>query len=252
MPDREPHLLILGGTAEAAALAAATPHRFDGRIAVTTSLAGRTRAPMAVAGTMRVGGFGGVEGLATWLETARVDMVVDATHPFAARISANTRQACTVAAVPRLILARRPWIAGPDDNWRGVADLDSAAAILPELGKRVFLSVGSQGVYAFTRLGGVHFVVRMIDPPVEALPLDDYMVVLGRGPFDEASELRLFEDARIDALVSRNSGGTATIAKITVARRLGLPVVMVAPPPLEPGLRVDALEGALQWIGDQI
>jgi precorrin-6A/cobalt-precorrin-6A reductase len=252
MPDRERHLLILGGTAEAAQLATAIWRRFGGRIAVTTSLAGRTRAPTAVAGTMRVGGFGGAAGLARWLATARVDMVVDATHPFAARISANARRACVAAAVPRLILARRPWAAKPGDDWRRVADLDGAAAVLPDFAKRVFLSVGAQGLQAFAGLGGVHLVVRTIDPPAAALPLDDYRLVLGRGPFDEESELRLLQGERIDALVSRNSGGTATYAKIGAALRLGLPVVMVAPPPREAGTHVDALEGALQWIAKRV
>ena len=252
MPDRKRHLLILGGTLEAAELAAATQRRFGSQLTVTTSLAGRTRAPAAVAGAMRLGGFGGAAGLATWLGTARVDMVVDATHPFAARISTNARHACAAAAVPRLILVRRPWVGDAGDNWRCVASLDRAAAVLPDFGKRVFLSVGSQGLRAFSGLGGVHLVVRMIDPPMEALPLEDYRLVLGGGPFDEASELRLLQGARIGVVVSRNSGGTATFAKIAAARRLGLPVVMVTPPPLEEGVRVDALEGALKWIGNQV
>lgn len=252
MPDRKQHLLILGGTAEAAQLANAVQQNFAGHIAVTTSLAGRTRAPMAVAGAMRTGGFGGAAGLAAWLKTARIDMVVDATHPFAARISANARDACAAASAPRLILARRPWIAGAGDNWRLVPDLDSAAKVLPDFGKRVFLSVGSRGLRAFEGLAGVHLVVRMIDPPLDALPLCDYSLVLGRGPFDEESELRLLRDARIDAVVSRNSGGTATYAKIGAARRLALPVIMIAPPPLEAGTHVEALEGALQWIGERV
>lgn len=248
MPDRNCHLLILGGTAQAARLAAAIEPHFGGRIAVTTSLAGRTSAPAAVAGAMRTGGFGGTAGLTGWLKAARVDLVVDATHPFAARISANARHACAAAAVPRLILGRSPWCGNPGDDWRRAADLEHAAAMLRDIGKRVFLSVGSQGLGAFAGLKDIHFVVRMIDPPAEELPLDDYMLVLGRGPFEEASELRLLCDARIDAVVSRNSGGTATYAKIAAARRLGLPVVMVAPPPLERGLRVDTVEEALQWI----
>ena len=248
MPVGERHLLILGGTAQAARLAAAIEPHFGGAIAVTTSLAGRTNAPRTVAGEIRIGGFGGAAGLADWLEAASIDMVVDATHPFAARISANVRHACAAAAVPRLILARAPWRDNPGDDWRRAADLAHAAAIVPDVGKRVFLSVGSQGIGAFTELKNIHFIVRMIDPPVEDLPLDDYMLVLERGPFEEASELRLLRDARIDAVVSRNSGGTATFAKIAAARRLGLPVIMVAPPPPEPGLRVDTLEEVLQWI----
>jgi precorrin-6A/cobalt-precorrin-6A reductase len=248
MPDRDRHLLILGGTAQAARLAAAIARHFGGAISVTTSLAGRTGTPKTVAGAMRIGGFGGATGLAGWLGEARVDMVIDATHPFAARISANARLACAAAAVPRLILARPPWCAAPGDDWRPADDLAHAAAKLPKIGKRVFLSVGSQGLRAFAGLTDTHLIVRMIDPPLEDLPLVDYMLVLGRGPFEEAAELRLLRDARIDAVVSRNSGGTATFAKIAAARHLGLPVVMVTPPPREPGLCVETVEGALQWI----
>jgi precorrin-6A/cobalt-precorrin-6A reductase len=248
MPDRERHLLILGGTAQAARLAAAIAPHFGGAVSVTTSLAGRTGAPKAVAGAMRIGGFGGATGLADWLRRARVDMVVDATHPFAAGISANARLACAAATVPRLILARPPWRAAPGDDWRRANDFAHAAAMLPKIGKRVFLSVGSQGLRAFAGLADIHLIVRMIDPPLEDLPLDDYMLVLGRGPFEEAAELQLLRNARIDAVVSRNSGGTATFAKITAARHLGLPVIMVASPPRESGLRVETLEGALRWI----
>jgi len=236
----------------AARLAAAAQDRFGGRLDVTTSLAGRTRAPATVAGSVRVGGFGGISGLSGWLETNRADMVVDATHPFAAAISANARHACAAAAVPRLILARQPWAAVAGDDWRSAADLDAAAAILPDLGERVFLSVGSNGLRAFTGIDRIHLVVRTIDPPREALPLADYTLVLGRGPFDETSELRLLQGQRIDAVVSRNSGGSQTYAKIGAARRLGLPVVMIAPPPLEAGPRVEALEGALQWIAKKV
>lgn len=249
---RSPHLLILGGTAEAARLAEAVRDRFGLALAVTSSLAGRTRAPGTLAGAVRTGGFGGAVGLAAWLRTERVNLVVDATHPFARQISANARRACDAENVPRLILARAPWQAESSDNWRCVSGLDTAAALLPDIAKRAFLSLGSAHLTAFAGLPGVHLVVRMIDPPAGRLPLVDYSVVLGRGPFDVAAELDLLRRERIDVVVSRNSGGAATVAKLHAARTLGLPVVMIAPPARELGDSVESLEGALQWITDRL
>jgi precorrin-6A/cobalt-precorrin-6A reductase len=248
MRDRNPHLLILAGTAHAARLADAVRARFGDSLMVTVSLAGRTESPQTVAGVMRVGGFGGAEGLAGWLRKAGVDMVVDATHPFAARISGNARLACDVAGVSRLVFSRPPWVASAGDRWREVPDFESAAAILPQTGSRIFLSIGSQKLDAFAGLHGVHLVVRMIDSPKTELPLADYSVILGRGPFCEAGEIDLLRRERVDAVVSRNSGGAATFAKIAAARRLRLPVVMIAPPPPERGSNAETLEGALQWV----
>lgn len=246
-PDR-PHLLILGGTTEAIRLADAAQDRFGDTLAVTTSLAGRTRTPGRPAGAMRIGGFGGPEGLAEWLRANTVSLVVDATHPFAATISANARKACEATEIPRLLLGRPLWTAEPGDDWRCVGTLEAAAALLPDIAERVFLSVGSQALEAFAGLDGVHLVARMIDPPAASLPLADYCVVLGRGPFTESKEYVLLRDKRIDTIVSRNSGGAATYAKIRAARRLGLPVVMIAPPPRESGTNTESLEDALQWI----
>jgi len=151
-----------------------------------------------------------------------------------------------------LILARQFWTAEPGDRWRHVRDLESAAALLPEIAGRAFLSVGSERLGAFSGVRGVHLVVRMIDPPLGTLPLADYSVVLGRGPFCEAVECALLRRERIDTVVSRNSGGAATVAKIRAARGLGLPVIMIAPPPQETGASVDTVEGALQWIADEM
>ncbi len=251
VPD-SPHLLILGGTAEAARLASAARERFGSALAVTSSLAGRTRAPGALAGAVRTGGFGGVAGLVGWLRAERVGLVVDATHPFARQISANARQACDAEDVPRLIFARAPWWAESGDRWRCVSGLDTAAALLPDIARRAFLSLGSAHLSAFSGLRGVHLVVRMIDPPNGHLPLADYSIVLGRGPFDRAAEIDLLRRERIDVVVSRNSGGAATVAKLHAARTLNLPVVMIAPPAREAGECVESLEGALQWITDRL
>lgn len=250
-PDT-PHLLILGGTSEAAQLADALHYRFGSALAVTTSLAGMTRTPRSLPGSVRVGGFGGADGLATWLRAHHVEFVIDATHPFASQMSANVRQACDAVSVPRLLFVRAPWTEKDGDNWRCVSNLNAAAALLPDIAKRVFLSIGAARLDLFSGLRNVHLVVRMIDPPEKSLPLVDYSVVLARGPFDEASERKLLRDERVEAVVSRNSGGVATVAKIRAARASGLPVVMITPPVRETGECVESLEGALQWITERM
>ena len=245
-------MLILGGTSEAAQLAVAVTKRFGSNLKVTSSLAGRTRVPRPVTGAVRVGGFGGARGMATWLRAKRVDMVVDATHPFASKISDNAREACDAEAVPRLVLARACWQPKPGDRWFTVSDLDTAATLLPDMAKRAFLSVGSQRLESFSSVRGVHLVVRLIDPSPAVLSLMDHTVVLGRGPFDIEGERDLLRREKIDTIVSRNSGGAATYAKIAAARDLNIPVVMVAPPAREMGETVESLEKSLRWIETQI
>ncbi len=239
-------VLILGGTAEAAALARALAG--EPRVAVTTSLAGRTRAPAELPGAVRRGGFGGAAALADYLEARAVDLLVDATHPFAARISRNAAQACAAAGVPRLVLARPPWTAREGDRWTPVPDAEAAAAALPGLGRRVFLTIGRQELAAFTGLDAVWFLVRLVEPPEDPIPLKDFRLVLGRGPFSPAQETALLRAQAIEAVVSKNSGGAGTYAKIEAARGLGLPVVMVERPALTEGETVETVAAALAWI----
>ncbi len=244
-------VLILGGTAEAAALA----RRLAGeaRVSVTTSLAGRTRAPAALPGAVRVGGFGGAEALAHYLRQEAVDLVIDATHPFAARISRNAAQACDLEKVPRLLLARPAWTAQEGDRWIPAADAEAAAAALPGLGRRAFLTVGRQELAAFSALENIWFLVRLIERPRGALPLAGCEVILARGPFAAADETRLLRDHGVEVVVSKNSGGSATYGKIAAARALGLPVVMIerpAPPESETAESETAagVDAALAWI----
>jgi precorrin-6A/cobalt-precorrin-6A reductase len=244
-------VLILGGTTESALLADRLAH--DSRVAVTTSLAGRTRRPAPVPGTLRVGGFGGAQGLAAWLAQSGTQAVVDATHPFAAGISAHAATACALAGVPRLQLLRPAWEPGPGDDWRHAADIEAAAAVVAANGaRRVFLSIGRQELAPFAAAGGVHFLVRMIDAPDRPPPLADCEVLLGRGPFREADETALFRERGIELVVAKNSGGDATRAKLDAARALGLPVVMVERPTPPPGPRVETVGEALAWIEDRI
>ncbi|MGW7255379.1 cobalt-precorrin-6A reductase [Streptomyces sp. NPDC054834] len=228
-----PHVLVLGGTTEARRLAAGLTAR--GGVRVTTSLAGRVARPGALEGEVRTGGFGGAEGLAEWLRAQQVDVVVDATHPFAAGITANAARAATATGLPLLVLRRPGWRPTPGDRWHAVPSLGAAADALPALGRRVFLTTGRLGLSAFAHLSDLHFVVRSVEPPEPPTPpgLD---VLLARGPFTVAGELELLRAHRIDVLVTKDSGGEATAAKLTAARELGLPVVVVRRPPLPEGV----------------
>ena len=228
-----PHILILGGTTEARELAAeltALPE-----VKVTTSLAGRVSRPGALTGDVRIGGFGGAEGLAGWLREHHVDALVDATHPFAESITANAARAGAATGVPVVVLRRPGWHPGPGDQWHPVASLAEAADVLPALGHRVLLTTGRLGLAAFAHLAQLHFVVRSVEPPEPPMP-PDVDVLLARGPFTVADEAALLREHRIDVVVTKDSGGAATAAKLTAAREAGVPVVVVRRPPLPDGV----------------
>ncbi|MEV0204614.1 cobalt-precorrin-6A reductase [Streptomyces sp. NPDC050788] len=245
-----PHVLILGGTAEARELAAALAARPG--VHVTTSLAGRVSRPGALAGDVRVGGFGGVRGLADWLREQRVDVLVDATHPFAAGITANAVQAAAASGVPAVVLRRPGWRPGPGDRWHLVPSLAAAADLLPHLGSRAFLTTGRLGLASFAHLTDQHFVVRSVEPPEPPLP-PHTEVLLARGPFTVTDETALLREHLIDVLVTKDSGGSATAAKLTAARQLGLPVVMVERPVLPEGVSVvPDVSGALTLLESQL
>lgn len=239
----KPRLLILGGTAEAARLARLLAERAPG-LEVISSLAGRAGVP-DLPGRVRVGGFGGAEGLAAILAAEDIAAVIDATHPFAARISAHAVAACATACRPLLRLERPGWERLPGDRWVEVADMAEAVRSLPQLGRRAFLTVGAGEVAAFASVRGVWFLVRLLEPG--PLPLADYTVVIGKGPFGEAEERRLLQEHRIEVVVSKASGGAATYGKIAAARALGLPVLMIRRPALPPAATADRVEEAAEW-----
>lgn len=222
-------VLILGGTAEAAALAERLTA--DG-VAVVTSLAGRLSRPPALAGTLRVGGFGGVAGLERFLRQEAITRVVDATHPFATIISAHAEAACARLGLPLEQLRRPEWRRHPGDRWHWADDLPMAARLAPKLGRRVLLTVGARSVAAFAKSGGPFYLVRLIEPPRPSsrLPLRRYALVIGRGPFSLDLEMALMRRFAIDLVVTKASGGAATEAKLTAARRLGIPVLLVRRP----------------------
>jgi precorrin-6A/cobalt-precorrin-6A reductase len=241
-------LLILGGTGEAVALAAEALARFGARLTIISALAGRTQTPRLPAGRHRIGGFGGADGLAAYRAVERIDYLIDATHPFAATISAHAARACAAAAVPRLVLERPPWRIGTGDRWIEVRDAPAAAAEAERLGRRVFLTIGQRTLAAFAPLTNHWFLVRLIEPPATPPPLAQYQLMLGRGPFDASAEAALMAQHAIDLLITRHSGGAATVGKLLAARQRGLPVILIARPAPPPGERVTTLEAALGWL----
>lgn len=223
-------ILILGGTSEARQLAGRLAVRGD--VAVTLSLAGRTENPAAQPVPVRVGGFGGADGLARYLREQHVDLLIDATHPYAARISANAAQAAETVGTPTFALRRPGWELVEGDRWTVVETVAEAVGALGNKPRRVFLTLGRQDVGAFETSRMHHYLVRSVDPVEPPLNVPDATYVLARGPFAEADEKALLFEHRIDVVVSKNSGGTATYGKIAAARALGIEVVMIRRPAL--------------------
>lgn len=223
-------ILILGGTTEARQLAGKLAARAD--CSVTLSLAGRTESPVAQGVPVRTGGFGGADGLAAHLRETRTDLLIDATHPYAAQISANAAQAARMTGVPILALRRPGWEPVAGDRRTLVDTVGDAVQALGLASRRVFLALGRQEVAAFEAAPQHYYVIRSVDPVEPKLALPDAVYLLARGPFGEAEERGLLEKHRIGVVVSKNSGGEATYGKIAAARALGIEVVMVRRPDL--------------------
>jgi len=237
-------VLVLGGTAEARELAAALDREPATR--VVSTLAGRVARPRLPAGEVRIGGFGGPDGLRTYLRDEQIGTVVDATHPFAERMSASAHSACERAGVPLLRLERPPFAQTAGDDWRRVASLDEAARLIAPTGRRVFLTTGRQGLAAFADVDAF-FLVRCVDPPQPPLPRD-HELLLSRGPFALDDELELIDRHRLDVLVTKDSGGEHTRAKLDAARTRRMPVIVVARPPRPSGPAVATVGEALAWL----
>lgn len=265
-------VLILGGTGEARALAAQLD-ALDG-LRVLSSLAGRVARPRLPIGEVRIGGFGGPERLAAWLAEERVACIVDATHPFAQRISASAAQASAASGVPMLRLQRPGWTERPGDDWRWVDSLDDAAALLPTLPRRelgasadrhasaprsttsrpirAFLTTGRQGLGAFRDAADAWFLVRCVDPPEPADLPPHHELLLDRGPYTLDGELDLIDRHAIDVIATKDSGGDLTVAKLDAARERGLPVVVVRRPPGPDVPTVDAVDAATAWVAARL
>lgn len=226
-------VLILGGTAEARALARAL---VDVGVHVVSSLAGRVRDPALPAGEVRIGGFGGAAGLAAWVREHAASTVVDATHPFASTMTAHAVAACTDVGVPLVVLRRPGW--PPEPGWVWADSVPAAAALVPTLGERAFLTTGRTSLAAFAGLD-LEFLVRCVDPPSGPLPRRAH-VLLDRGPFTVEGERALLRQHGIDVLVTKDSGGPLTSAKLAAARAEGVQVLVVRRPPLPVGVDVVA------------
>jgi precorrin-6A/cobalt-precorrin-6A reductase len=243
MPNIAGRLLILGGTTEGRALAAACAN-VPG-LETISSLAGRTNAPLLPHGPVRVGGFGGVAGLAAFLRSERIAAVVDATHPFAATMTANAVAAAETTGVPLLVLRRPGWTERPGDDWHRVPSMAAAAALVPRLGERVFLTTGRQSIGVFAEIDACWFLSRSVEPPAPPVPTR-LEVVLDRGPFTLEGERDLLARRRIDVLVTKDSGGIAH--KLAAARDRGIPVLLIDRPPAPEAEQVATVEAALSWL----
>ena len=237
-------ILILGGTGEARELAAAL---IAAGTDVLSSLAGRVRDPRLPEGPVRIGGFGGADGLVAFLRAEGISAVVDATHPFASAITANAAQAAAAAGIPLLVLRRPEWDADP--AWRAVADIRAAAAAVRGWpGAAVFLTTGRRDLAAFAADDAHDFLVRTVDPPDGPVPAR-MTLIIDRGPYTVGGEAALMREHGIGLLVTKNSGGPMTAAKLQAARDLGVGVVMVQRPPLPPGAAVvTAVPDAVAWV----
>jgi precorrin-6A/cobalt-precorrin-6A reductase len=235
-------ILLLGGTAEARELASGLHPDVD----VISSLAGRVPDPALPAGGVRIGGFGGREGLTQWLRAEHVDAVVDATHPFAATITATASLACRELALPHVVLARPAW---PSDGAIEVdSDIEAAQAVSRRGFERVFLTTGRSGTAAFVDVDA-WFLIRAVTAPDDAALPPRHRLVLSRGPYGYDGERNLLRENRIDALVTKNSGGDMTRPKIDAADALAIPVVMVSRPSLPEGVAtVPTVAEAERWV----
>jgi precorrin-6A/cobalt-precorrin-6A reductase len=238
-------VLLLGGTGEARALA----NRLHPQVDIISSLAGRVPDPALPVGQVRIGGFGGVEGLRNWLCYNGIDAVVDATHPFAATMTAHAAQVCKELRMPHLILSRPPW--DPGTALVVASDTEAAEAVAKQQYSRVFLTTGRAGAKAFAD-SDAWFLIRAVTAPDGASLPRHHQLLLSRGPYHYDDELQLLGEHRIDALVTKNSGGNMTRAKLDAAAALAIPVVMVARPPLPAGVTaVGSVEEAAEWLWRQ-
>jgi precorrin-6A/cobalt-precorrin-6A reductase len=243
-------VLILGGIGDAVELAIKIAN-IPG-IEVITSLAGRTREPANLPGNVRTGGFGGVRGLTNYLREMQIDLLIDATHPFANQISENAAAATQEVGIPRLMVIRPPWEKLEDDDWLEVEDNLAAATALANRAKRVFLTIGRQEIGTFAHLQEIWFLMRMIDPPNTDVIVPPGLILCDRGPFNLENEQEILLKYNIDTIVSKNSGGNATYPKIIAARKLGIKVVMVNRPPVPPGKQVADVDSACKWLFDKL
>jgi len=239
-------ILLLGGTSEARELA---NELASAGVDTLFSYAGRTATPIPQRLPMRVGGFGGIDGLVSCFREENITHVVDATHPFAVQISRNLQAATAQAGLPLVTLQRAQWVPSAQDNWREVESLEAAAAALPDVSSRVFLAIGRQTIGTFAGLTQHQYLLRFVDPPTTSVPLQNANIVVSRGPYRVADDLALLKHHGIQIIVAKNSGGVGGEAKLLAARELGLPVILVARPPTPQGIVLSTPQAVIEHIG---
>ena len=239
------HILVLGGTTEATALARAIS---DAGLRAVFSYAGRVADPKAQPLPTRVGGFGGAEAMANWLRDTAITRVVDATHPFAAGISANAVTACAACNIPLLALTRQPWEAQPGDNWHHVPDIPAAVAALEGPKRHVMLAIGRMHLDAFAAQPGHFYLLRLVDAPDGPLPLPDCAVEVSRGPFTVEQDIALMQRHGIELVVAKNAGGSGARAKVDAARALSIPMLMIDRPALPQRAEVHDIDAVFDWL----
>ncbi|MGB7321290.1 MAG: cobalt-precorrin-6A reductase [Albidovulum sp.] len=239
-------VLLLGGTAEASALARKLS---AAGIDAVFSYAGRTNSPVEQPLPTRIGGFGGVDGLAVYLKAEQITHVVDATHPFAAVMSTNAIAACAATDTPLCAFERAPWVADEGDDWTHVPDIDAAIAALPEEPAHVFLAIGRQHIAAFAVKPWHQYLLRLVDRPVGKPPLPGADVIVARGPFTEEGDLHLLKSRRVNLIVAKNSGGSGARAKLDAARALHLPVILIDRPVLPARTTAHSSAEVMRWLG---
>ena len=240
------NLLLLGGTTEAYALASALAG--DASIRTISSLAGRTTSPRLPQGDVRIGGFGGAEGLTTYLREEKIGAIVDATHPFSARMGWHAAAVADATRVKLLRLARPAWQAGPGDRWTEVDDWDEAVTIVAHESRRALLAIGRQELEPFAAISNVFFLIRSVDAPEPMPGFANAELLLSRGPFDAASERALLEANKIDTIICKNSGGGVVDGKLKAACELGLRVVMKRRPARHEVASVAYVDEAIAWV----
>lgn len=239
-------ILLLAGTSEARKLATVLVEQGHN---VTASLAGATRAPLDLAGDTRIGGFGGDAGFESWLDQHPVDLIIDATHPFAHRVTNRTARVCRARGITLLQVNRPEWSPKKGDKWHMV-DAPSDVRSYVAAGSKVFLATGRQTLHGYANLSECHLYCRQIDPPEAAFPFPNGEYVVGRPPFSIQEEIELFKRLQIDVLVVKNAGGDMSRSKLDAARELGLPVVMIRRPARPDGPIVSSVKKAMDWVAD--
>ena len=241
-------VLILGGTGKARELVRQAIPMFDSTAEFISSQAGVTQDPIAIPGRMVTGGFGGITGLAEFMDHEQIQILIDATHPFAAQMSMNAVAACAQTNAKLLALTRPKWVAQTGDQWRHVADINSAVAVLSGTVQNVMLAIGRMHLDAFAPCPQHQYLLRVVDAPSGEVPLPNRSIIVDQGPFSVENDIALMRDHKIELVVAKNAGGSGARAKIDAARALNIPIIMIDRPYIPARPEVGTAQEVLDWL----